>query len=149
MTATGESESSVSDLYTFSSTASIRREQGDPSPPTSEQDSLAQQQTGVSDDEGESCDEVDEPEHRSRFNSIIDKPLCAEVLDTPPFAVECKAPSPPKYAVCKKRNEAVSGTGEMHAKVDDVLEQLQQLLRYRLKGKPLPKLRQSRPLGNG
>ncbi|EGZ20297.1 hypothetical protein PHYSODRAFT_492787, partial [Phytophthora sojae] len=94
---------------------------------------------------------------RSRFNATSDKALLAEVLATPPFAADRKTVTGVwkgvanrlnatlseafsfracrdrtslllrKYAVRKARNEAASGTSEVHTENDDILEQLQQL----------------------
>ncbi|KAE9173038.1 hypothetical protein PF004_g27099 [Phytophthora fragariae] len=157
MSGNGESDSSLSDLLTFDSTASIRLGQDDPPLQPPRQDRVVLQLTEASDEGDESCEEVDEPEQRSRFNPSIDKSLLAEVLATHPFAVERKAVIGVwkgiasrlntslktnfsiragrdrislllrKYVVRKKRNEAASGTSEVHTDLDDVLEQLQQL----------------------
>ncbi|POM79221.1 Hypothetical protein PHPALM_3154 [Phytophthora palmivora] len=147
----GESDSSVSDLLTFASTASIQLGQAVPPLPASEQCSLVQHQSVASIDEGESCDEIDDPEHRSRFYPISDN-TCQ-----PPFSVVRKAVTrvwkgiasrltsaqtthfsfrahrdrssllPRKDAVRKKLNDAVSNTSDVHIDLHDVFEQLQHL----------------------
>ncbi|EGZ06379.1 hypothetical protein PHYSODRAFT_341638 [Phytophthora sojae] len=111
-----ESDSS-GEILTLGSTASLQLGQDDPPlSPVSEEKSF---------------EEVDEPEQRSRFNATSDKALLAEVLATPPFAADRKTGPHQsflrKYAVRKARNEAASGTSEVHTENDDILEQLQQL----------------------
>ncbi|EGZ08394.1 hypothetical protein PHYSODRAFT_377140, partial [Phytophthora sojae] len=94
---------------------------------------------------------------RSRFNATSDKALLSEVLATLPFAADRKTVTGVwkgvanrlnatlseafsfracrdrtrlllrKYVVRKARNEAASGTSEVHTENDDILEQLQQL----------------------
>ncbi|EGZ07742.1 hypothetical protein PHYSODRAFT_340790 [Phytophthora sojae] len=124
--------------------------------PESQQQAAAPDDAEDSSEE-KSFEEVDEPEQRSRFNATSDKALLAEVLATPPFAADRKTVTGVwkgvanrlnatlseafsfrecrdrtslllrKYAVRKARNEAASGTCELHTESDDILEQLQQL----------------------
>ncbi|EGZ06174.1 hypothetical protein PHYSODRAFT_246545 [Phytophthora sojae] len=120
-----ESDSS-GEILTLGSTASLQLGPDDP-PLSPVQGPESQQQAAAPDDvedssEEKSFEEVDEPEQRSRFNATSDKALLAEVLATPPFAADRKT-----VTVRKTRNEAASGTSEVHTENDDILEQLQQL----------------------
>ncbi|KAE8953782.1 hypothetical protein PR001_g32747, partial [Phytophthora rubi] len=94
------------------------------------QDRAVLQLTEASDEGDESCEEVDEPEQRSRFNPSIDKSLLAEVLATPPFAVERKAVTGVWKGIASRLDTSLKTNFSFRAGRDRIsllLQQLQQL----------------------
>ncbi|ETI37418.1 hypothetical protein F443_16592 [Phytophthora nicotianae P1569] len=155
MTDSGDSDVSPVDCLSDDDTVSLQL--GPDEPVVIFEAAAEIQMATSDDDGAGSVEEVDAVEPRLRFNATADRVLLVEVLATPLFTVERKMVTAMwkgvskrlnqslstnfsfrsgrdrtglllrQYAVRKGRNEAASGTSEVHTDNDDVLEQLQQL----------------------